>query len=203
MEEETINTNSTKNDQNESKKGFSKGLLSFVWEFLKIVIIAAVIVLPIRYFLFQPFIVKGDSMVPNLQSGNYLIIDEISYRFKEPNRGDVVVLNYPLDNTQRFIKRIIGLPGEVVEIKNGKVTISKNGEKIVLDETSYLPEDLMTDGNVYITLKDSQYFVLGDNRQFSYDSRKWGILPKEDIIGKAAIRLFPITNISFIASPNY
>ncbi|KKP43677.1 MAG: Signal peptidase I [Parcubacteria group bacterium GW2011_GWA2_33_14] len=203
MEEETINTNSTKNDQNESKKGFSKGLLSFVWEFLKIVIIAAVIVLPIRYFLFQPFIVKGDSMVPNLQSGNYLIIDEISYRFKEPNRGDVVVLNYPLDNTQRFIKRIIGLPGEVVEIKNGKVTISKNGEKIVLDETSYLPEDLMTDGNVYITLKDSQYFVLGDNRQFSYDSRKWGILPKEDIIGKAAIRLFPITSVSFINSPNY
>ena len=203
MEEETINTNSTKNDQNESKKGFSKGLLSFVWEFLKIVIIAAVIVLPIRYFLFQPFIVKGDSMVPNLQSGNYLIIDEISYRFKEPNRGDVVVLNYPLDNTQRFIKRIIGLPGEVVEIKNGKVTISKNGEKIVLDETSYLPEDLMTDGNVYITLKDSQYFVLGDNRQFSYDSRKWGILPKEDIIGKAAIRLFPITSVSFINSQNY
>ena len=203
MEEETINTNSTKNDQNESKKGFSKGLLSFVWEFLKILIIAAVIVLPIRYFLFQPFIVKGDSMVPNLQSGNYLIIDEISYRFKEPNRGDVVVLNYPLDNTQRFIKRIIGLPGEVVEIKNGKVTISKNGEKIVLDETSYLPEDLMTDGNVYITLKDSQYFVLGDNRQFSYDSRKWGILPKEDIIGKAAIRLFPITSVSFINSPNY
>src|SRR3989344_3549579 len=135
--------------------------------------------------------------------GNYLIIDEISYRFKEPNRGDVVVLNYPLDNTQRFIKRIIGLPGEVVEIKNGKVTISKNGEKIVLDETSYLPEDLMTDGNVYITLKDSQYFVLGDNRQFSYDSRKWGILPKEDIIGKAAIRLFPITSVSFINSPNY
>src|SRR3990167_10789059 len=108
-----------------------KKYLDLGWEIIKILIIAAVIVLPIRYFLFQPFIVKGDSMIPNLQSGNYLIIDEISYRFKEPNRGDVVVLNYPLDNTQRFIKRIIGLPGEVVEIKNGKVTISKNGEKVV------------------------------------------------------------------------
>src|SRR3989442_15633816 len=92
-----------------------------VWEFLKIIIIALVIVLPIRYFLFQPFIVKGESMIPNFQSGDYLIVDELTYRFSGPQRGDVVVLKYPLDVSQRFIKRVIGLPGETIEIRSGKI----------------------------------------------------------------------------------
>ncbi len=177
--------------------------LSFIWEFLKIIIIAAIIVFPVRYFLFQPFIVKGESMVPNLQSGDYLIVDEISYRIGNPQRGDIVVLKYPLDTTQRFIKRIIGLPGETVEIKNGKITILKDSKNLILDEKKYLPSLLNTDGDVNVTLGTGKYFVLGDNRQFSYDSRRWGILPREDIIGRAVFRVFPISTMSYIAEPSY
>ena len=180
-----------------------KRYLSFIWEFLKIVIIAALIVLPIRYFLFQPFIVKGESMVPSFQSGDYLIVDEISYRLKEPQRGDVVVLKYPLSTNQRFIKRIIGLPGETVQIHNGKITILKDGKELLLDEKNYLPDLLATEGDKNWTLKSNEYFVLGDNRQFSYDSRMWGTLPREDIVGRATFRIFPISTISYITTPSY
>ena len=110
-----------------------------VFEFVKIIVLAAIIVLPIRYFLFQPFIVRGESMVPNFQSGDYLIVDEISYRLSNPKRGDVVVLKYPLDESQRFIKRVVGLPGETVSVKNGQVKISKGQESFVLDE-QYIPD---------------------------------------------------------------
>ena len=142
-------------------------------------------------------------MVPNFQSGDYLIVDEISYRFKSPQRGDVVVLKYPLDTTQRFIKRIIGLPGETVLVQNGKVTIKKDGKDLTLEEKKYLPESLDTNGDVRTTLGNDQYFVLGDNRQSSYDSRRWGILPKDDIIGRAILRIFPISTMSYIAVPSY
>src|SRR3989344_8104354 len=168
------------NSGNNRREIIIKKYLLSSWEFIKIIIIALIIVLPIRYFLFQPFIVKGDSMVPNFHSGDYLIVDEISYRFSDPKRGDVVVLKYPLDASQRFIKRVIGLPGETIEIKNGTVTITKNGQNILLDE-NYLPDSLTTDGTVHIDLATEQYFVLGDNRPFSYDSRRWGALGKEDI----------------------
>ena len=199
--EETIPQNTTENQTQSS--GFFKGTLLMIWEFLKIVIIALIIVLPIRYFLFQPFIVKGDSMVPNFHSGDYLIIDEISYRVTSPHRGDVVVLKYPLDAAQRFIKRVVGLPGETVEVINGKVKINSGGEEIILDEHAYLPAGLATDGIVQITLGKDEYFVMGDNRQYSYDSRRWGVLPRADIIGRAALRLFPLTAVSFIGAPSY
>src|SRR3990167_10287745 len=120
MEEEK-NINLEQKNQKDSNKSIRKYLF-VVWEFVQVIIIAAIIVLPIRYFVFQPFIVKGDSMVPNFHSGDYLIVDEISYRFSDVKRGDVVVLKYPLDASQRFIKRVVGLPGETLDIKNGKVT---------------------------------------------------------------------------------
>ncbi len=188
--------------QQPEQKGAAKKTLLIIWDFVKIVLIAAIIVLPIRYFLFQPFIVKGDSMVPNFHSGDYLIVDEISYRISTPHRGDVVVLKYPLDPSQRFIKRVIALPGETVTITNGKVDVVKDGKNVELSE-SYLPEGLLTEGNVNVTLKDGEYFVLGDNRPFSYDSRRWGVLPTEDIIGKAVLRIFPVQSLSLIASPTY
>src|SRR3989339_1859602 len=121
-----------------NEKGFKK-YFAFAWDILKIGLIALVIVLPIRYFLFQPFIVKGESMSPNFETGDYLIVDEISYRFSEPQRGDVVVFKYPKDLSQRFIKRVIGLPGETISIKNGEVTIGKNGTSFVLAD-KYLPD---------------------------------------------------------------
>ncbi len=193
---------STQQPVNNNAGGVKKYIL-IVWEFLKIILIAAVIVLPIRYFIFQPFIVKGESMMPNFQSGDYLIVDELSYLVSKPHRGDVVVLKYPLDMSQRFIKRIVALPGETVEIKNGKITITKDSNTIVLNEKNYLPNLSGTDGDIRMTLDGDNYFVLGDNRDHSYDSRKWGILPKQYIVGKAALRLFPITSLSFIKTPSY
>ena len=199
--EESQNSNPENETKNNQKPAFKK-YLSIVWEFLKVIIIAAAIVLPIRYFLFQPFIVKGESMVPYLQSGDYLIIDEISYRFAGPGRGDIVVLKFPIDTTQRFIKRVIGLPGETVQINNGKITVLKDGKSLELAE-SYLSHNLATDGNINITLGKDEYFVLGDNREFSYDSRRWGILPAKDIIGKAVFRVFPIQDMTLIKEPSY
>ena len=190
------------NVSGKSRGGFFKKTMGVLWELLKIIIIAALIVVPIRYFVFQPFIVKGDSMVPNLHSGDYLIVDELSYKFGEPQRGDVVVLKYPLDTTQRFIKRVIGLPGETVQVKNGKIDILKNGKDLKLGET-YLPAGLATTGDINLTLGADAYFVMGDNRQFSYDSRSWGALPKEDIIGKVMFRILPLSSMIYISTPKF
>ncbi len=177
--------------------------LSFIFEIVKIALIALVIVLPIRYFLFQPFIVKGESMSPNFQEGDYLIVDEISYRFSDPDRGDVIVFKYPKDTAQRFIKRVIGLPGETIVIRNGEVSMTNMmGENVILEE-NYLPENLKTYGDTNVTLQENEYFVLGDNRTYSYDSRSWGVVKSSYIIGKAFLRLYPVTELSKFSSPTY
>ena len=177
-------------------KVIMKNFFSFIWEIAKIVIIAAVIVVPIRYFLFQPFFVRGQSMDPNFENGDYLIIDEITYRFRDPGRGEVVVFKYPDDPSQRFIKRIIGLPGETIEIKDGKVIISNQETSLVLDESDYLVSDLSTSGDTIISLQENEYFVLGDNRAFSFDSRRFGPLSKENIIGRVVLRAWPFDSLS-------
>ena len=180
-----------------------KTFFTFLWEILKIVFLALVIVVPIRYFLFQPFLVKGQSMEPTFQNSDYLIIDEISYRFKEPKRGEVIVFRFPQNPPQRFIKRIIGLPSETVEIKDGKVRIIKGDKAEILDESSYLPLSLKTPGNLSITLDANEYFVLGDNRRLSADSRSWGPLLREYIIGRVFLRAWPITALALIEEPAY
>ncbi|MBU2539638.1 signal peptidase I [Patescibacteria group bacterium] len=181
-----------------------KKLFSFIWEISKIFVIALVIVVPIRYFLFQPFIVKGDSMLPNFNSGDYLIIDEISYRFGNPERGDVIVFKYPKNPIHKFIKRIIGLPGETVEIKDGQPAIyDKNGQKQTINEISYISDPKSTYGNLQIVLGENEYFVLGDNRPYSSDSRAWGAVPRQNIIGKVFIRVFPLASLSKIPNPAY
>ena len=173
--------------------------LLFVWEILKIVIIALVIVIPIRYFLFQPFIVKGQSMEPNFEDSNYLIVDELSYRFRDPQRGEVVVFRYPKNISQRFIKRIIGLPGDKIEVKAGSIMVNDQ----VLDESKYLPSGVQTPGNIQTSLNENEYFVLGDNRISSFDSRQWGLLPRKNIIGRVLIRAWPITTLTKIEVPSY
>ena len=178
--------------------------MSFIVETLKIVIVALAVVLPIRYFIFQPFIVKGESMEPNFQNGNYLIIDELSYRLHNPQRGEVVVFRYPFNPSQRYIKRIIGLPGETLEIQDQKVEVfDAAGQPLVLQENTYLPEDDITLGNLKITLKANEYFVLGDNRLSSSDSRAWGVLPRANIIGKVILRLWPPQGLTVVAAPAY
>jgi len=180
-----------------------KNFLSFIWEIIKIVIIALLIVVPIRTFLFQPFFVRGESMTSAFENGDYLIIDEISYRFRSPQRGEVIVFKYPNDPSQRYIKRIIGLPGETVEIKDGKVAISNQEESYVLDESAYLPSDIFTSGDKLISLTGNQYFVLGDNRRASADSRSWGPLNRENVIGRVLLRAWPFTALAKIEAPEY
>lgn len=179
-------------------------ILAFIWEIAEVVILSLVIVLPIRYFLIQPFFVKGASMEPNFEDGEYLIINEISYRFGEPKRGDVVVFKYPVDPSQFYIKRVIGLPGEKVEVKGGYVYIFNkfypDGWKVA---EAYLPAGRLTYGDTEMTLGTDEYFVMGDNRAVSYDSRRWGVLPEKNIIGKVALRAWPIPEASIIQSPAY
>lgn len=180
-----------------------KSFLNYTWELAKIIIIAAVIVVPIRYFLFQPFFVRGQSMDPNFANGDYLIIDEISYRFRAPDRGEVIVFKYPENPSQRFIKRIVGLPGETVEIRNGEITIYNERGNQTLDESEYLLPDLSTSGNMKIILKDGEYFVLGDNRHFSFDSRRFGVLPEDNIIGRVFFRAWPFNSLEKFEAPAY
>ena len=180
-----------------------KSFLVFIWEILKIVIIALLIVLPIRYFIFQPFIVRGESMEPNFHHGDYLIIDQISYRLREPERGEVIVFKYPNNHSVRYIKRVIGLPGEIVEIKDGQIFIYNNDQEILLEESNYLFSSAFTPGDIYLPLNKDEYFVLGDNRNASADSRRWGALPREDIIGRTLIRAWPFNAFAMFESPQY
>ncbi len=173
--------------------------LDFFIELIKTVILALAIVLPIRIFLFQPFIVKGQSMEPNFDNGDYLIVDEITYRFREPQRGEIIVFKLP--QGQRLIKRIIGLPGETIEISDGTITIKNEKGEFVLDESKYLPQNL-TFGNFKMSLGQDEYFVLGDNRSHSLDSRALGPIKKNQIVGRVILRLFPFASISaFFKSP--
>ncbi len=184
---------------NESMRSF----LFFIWEIAKIVIIALLIVVPIRYFVFQPFFVRGQSMEPNFYHGDYLIIDELSYQFREPQRGEVIVFRYPHDPSQRYIKRIIGLPEETITIKDGQVLIFEDGIPQVLDETEYLSSSLQTLGDMEVKLDEDEYFVLGDNRPLSADSRRWGNLPEENIIGRVFFRAWPFVALAKIEVPAY
>jgi len=164
-----------------------KKVLIFVWEVVKISVISLAIIIPVRYFLIQPFFVRGASMEPNFDNGQYLVINEIGYRFESPERNDVIVFKYPLDLSQYYIKRIIGLPGEAVKIMEGLVFVNDSN----LDESSYLPEGTITQGEIDIKLGQDEYFVLGDNRGASSDSRQWGILSRKNIIGQVWLRAWP------------
>ena len=181
-----------------------KRLTEYVLEIIKVVLISLAIIVPVRYFLIQPFYVKGASMEPNFFDHEYLIIDEISYRFGEPSRGEIVVFKYPRDPSQYFIKRIIGLPNETIEIKDEKIIIynKDNSEGMPLDE-EYLDEDVKTLGNRVLSLGADEYFVLGDNRLASFDSRSFGSIKKSSIIGRVWFRGWPFDKIKVFETPEY
>jgi signal peptidase I len=159
-------------------------------ELFKLVVISIVIVIPFRLFIAQPFIVEGASMEPTFDTGEYLIVDEFSYRFKNPERGDIMVFKYPADPSKSFIKRVIGLPGEKISIKDGLVTIisSEYPRGFTLEE-SYVEFEKIED--LSYVLDQGEYFVMGDNRSRSADSRLWGAVPEENIVGRPIIRFFP------------
>jgi len=181
--------------KNQIPEDGATGIGAFVWELVKILVVAIIIIVPTRLFIAEPFIVSGSSMVPTFHDREYLIINKLGYYLGDPNRGDVVVLKYPKNSKEYFIKRIIGLPGDTVKIDKGVVLIVNSDfpEGRTLDEP-YLSKNLLTSGGFEpITLKAGEYFVLGDNRSASSDSRVWGVLPGDKIVGKAFLRVLPIS----------
>lgn len=174
-----------------------------VWEIFKVILISMAIVLPVRYFIVQPFIVRGASMEPAFDDREYLIVDELSYFLREPKRGEVIVFRYPRDPRQFFIKRIVGLPGEEIEIKNGRIKIHNTSypDGFILEEAYLEPPDRTTNPDFITTLGGGDYFVLGDNRDFSSDSRVWGVLKRDFIVGRVLFRAWPVTRFGVI--PDY
>jgi len=173
---------------------------NFIIETLKFSLIAILIVLPFRIFIAQPFLVSGASMSPNFETGHYLIVDQLSYNFQKPERGEVIVFRYPKNPKKFFIKRIIALPNETIKINGSQVTIinEENPNGFVLKEDYLKFKSINT---LKTSLGEKEYFVMGDNRPASSDSRTWGVLQEEFLIGRAFLRLFPFTQISIF--PEY
>jgi len=183
---------------------FGKSFLSFVIEVAKVVVISLAIIVPIRYFLIQPFYVRGASMEPTFHDNEYLIINEIGYRLSAPERGDIVVIKSKINPREYLIKRIVGLPGEKIEITNGQITIHKtNQDAGVVIHEEYLAKGTATSGNNIITLKGDEYYVLGDNRPSSLDSRSFGAVSRNEIVGRAWIRAWPFYKMRHFSSPKY
>ena len=176
----------------------------FILEIVKVVIISLAFIIPVRYFLIQPFYVKGASMEPNFYDRDYLIINEIGYRFEAPQRGDAIVFRYPKDSKQYFIKRIIGLPGEKIRIKNDLIYVYNEiyPQGTVLEET-YLDESVKTAGDKEVLLEKDEYYVLGDNRNFSLDSRNFGPVTRDSFIGRTWIRGWPFNRAEVFKVPGY
>ncbi len=179
---------------NEEKKGGW-------WELVKIVGVSLLIAFSVRYFIAQPFIVRGASMEPNFEDREYLVIDELSFYLRQPERGEVLVFRYPRDPRQFFIKRVIGLPGEKVEVKNGRIKIYNDAypQGFLLEENYLDPPGRPTHPNLSLTLGSEEYFMLGDNRDFSSDSRVWGPLQRKYIVGRVLFRAWPPNKLGLVS----
>jgi len=175
-----------------------------LWSFFEVgetIVIALAAVFLVRSFMVQPFLVSGSSMEPNFSDGNYLLVDELTYRFREPERGEVVVFRHGGSRLSYYIKRVIGLPGERVLIDNEVVTVLDGDKRKVLEEPYVVQKGKA--GSFDFTLEKGQYFVMGDNRDFSFDSRSWGPLQSADIIGIVRLRLWPVNEVMAFNPPIY
>lgn len=179
------------------KTPFRKKLWAFVENILYL-LGAIGLALLIQTYVIRPFIVSGTSMDPIIKNAQYLLIDQVSYRFGNgPTRGDVVIFKAPPEPSKYYIKRIIGIPGDTVTVNAGKITIRNEAhpDGFILDDSfiTHHSNDMTT-----TTVTDGHYFVMGDNRSGSYDSRAWGLLPKENIQGRALVRLLPLSKIDYL-----
>ena len=167
-------------------------------EIVRFSIIAILIVVPVRMFIAQPFIVSGASMEETFQSGEYLIVDQVTHYFESPKRGEVIIFRYPRDPSKYFIKRVIGLPGDTIAIEDGIVTITnaQNPRGFTLSEP--YAEEMPPAAKMEEVLGEREFFVMGDNRDESSDSRAWGVLQEERIIGRAWLRLFPPSAVDYL-----
>ena len=182
-----------------------RGKLHGLWEIVRAVLIVVISAVIIRAYIFQPFVVDGASMNPNLDTNQYILTEKINYRFHEPSRGDIIVFKYPLNPSISYIKRIIGLPGDEVKIFQGKVFVNNK----LLDET-YLANGESTyvnkvseDQPYIIDLGTNDFFVMGDNRSHSSDSREWGVLPRNNIIGHLIFVIYPTSDFHKISGFQY
>lgn len=175
----------------------NKTLGQSIWELARFVIIALLIVIPVRVFVVEPFVVSGSSMFPTFENGDYLLVDKVSYELGDPKRDDVVIFKYPNDQKKFFIKRIIGLPGETVDVKGSTITITnaKHTDGFKLEEP-YIKQ--VFDSDAHLTLASDEYFVMGDNRNASSDSRYWGAVKRDLLAGRAFMRLLPVNHIDLL-----
>ncbi|MBU4369597.1 signal peptidase I [Patescibacteria group bacterium] len=193
-------------NKKKNKKRFFKKMppfLSFVFDVIKLVVLAFIIVWPIHRFVFQPFYVVGPSMEPSFYDNEYLIIEKITYRFREPKRGEVIVFQSPSNPKDYLIKRIIGLPNEKILIEKGGILIENTQfvRGLKLKEDTYLASGTTTPGQISVELQDDQYYVLGDNRNMSLDSRVFGPISRENINGRTWFRGWPFKEIGLIEMP--
>ncbi len=167
--------------------------LRMVRELLETITLTVLMFMVFR-FAVQNYRVDGHSMVPTLQDQQYILVDKAAYLFHPPQRGDVIVFAYPIDPTQDYVKRIIGVPGDRVQVDQDG-TVSVNGTQI---QEPYISESVNPYAPTDLVLKANQYFVLGDNRGDSSDSRVWGPVPRQNIIGKAALVYWPLSALHFL-----
>ncbi len=166
-----------------------------IWETVRYAFVAAIIIIPLRTFVAQPFVVSGNSMFPTFHNNEYLIVNEMAKYTNSYQRGDVVVFKYPNDPSKYFIKRIIGLPGDTVTITNGVVSITNKTQTTPLVLTEPYVKERKLENSVH-TLSQDEFFAMGDNRAQSSDSRVWGPVPRKDMDGKVLLRLFPPTKFA-------
>lgn len=182
---------------------------SFFLDLIETIVIGLSLFLVVYLFFMQPHQVNGQSMVPSFESGEYVLTDKISYRIGDPERGDVIVFhapptaNCPVGTGCDFIKRVIGKPGETIEVKEDAIFVDGKelNEPYIPEEFDILPGAFTRDRA--ITLGDDEYFVSGDNRPYSSDSRAWGPIERRDIVGRAFFRYWPADKIGLIPKINY
>jgi len=176
-------------------------ILHSLGEWTRVIVIAVLISLPIRFFIAEPFVVNGASMDPTFSTGQFLIVDRLTYRFASPSRGDVVVFAYPNNPRVYYIKRIIGLPGETLTVNDGFVSIlsgDNHASSTLSLEEPYITNSHRSHDNIAVSLGPTEYFVMGDNRTQSSDSRVWGPLDRDLIVGRPLLRLLPFENIDLL-----
>ncbi|KJS11210.1 MAG: signal peptidase I [Peptococcaceae bacterium BRH_c8a] len=166
---------------------------SALLEILESVAIAVLLAVLIRMFLFQPFIIPSESMYPTLQISDRIMVNKLSYHLGDPSRGDVIVFKYPMDPSRDFVKRLIAVGGETIEVRDSVLFI--NDEPV---SEAYLPSDLDFNDFGPVEVPPGTYFMMGDNRNSSEDSRSWGMLPEENIIGKAVVIYWPLNRIELL-----
>ncbi len=176
-----------------------RNLWLFFLDFLETIVVSLAIFAVVYIFLFQPHQVDGQSMEPNFHNGEYILTDKISYRIHEPKRGDVIVFHSPQDENVDFIKRIIGIPGDQIRLAGGYIYLNgvKLAEEYINEPGNVLPGRFLRDG-AEVEIPSGQYFVMGDNRNHSSDSRDWGLLSLNGIVGRAFFRYWPLSQFGVV-----